>query len=534
MLYTLIIADDEQMMRNGLTNAIKWEELGFSLEGVFSDGSEVLEYLKQNVVDVLLIDIKMTKVSGIEVAKFIFENKLSIKVIFLSGYKDFEFAQQAVEYNVEHYMLKPFSILKLKEVFISVREKLDEQNELEKEINNRVKRYNKIVDFEKEQFIIDLFMGAFTSDEDLYRRLTIIDENKEWLLHRTLIFSISLHQSASLKNFIDEYGSQELNDQLAHILRSFSKRLEFFPLEIYNNRLQGIYVEKPETNSLATYWDTELGQAKFEDHIKALIKMMLDIEVSVEVMNFLPELKSLTHYHQKSLQALNTKSIQKAPSLLHDLWKQKKLIISYAIQGNMERALPLFESFINQVGGANVDFVRNQVNHLLLTLVDKCSDGNPIISEELMELTSITDLYSLMTDTSIIRWGKDKLRKIVDYLNEKELLSDGNDSIHAIKKYISENYDKDITLNDIGELVCMHPTYVSRLFKERTGNTVTEYITRERMRIATEYLDNTTDYVYEISEKVGYRDVKHFYKIFKKLMGCSPKDYRERDSKEPI
>ena len=528
MSYSLIIADDEQMMRNGLTNVIKWEELGFSLERVFSDGSEVLEYLKQNIADVMLIDIKMTKVSGIEVAKFIFQNKLPIKVIFLSGYKDFEFAQLAVEYNVEHYLLKPFSIPKLKELFLSVRKKLEEQTELEEDIQNRIERFNKIVNYEKEQFIVDLYMGAITREEELYRRLEIIGEKKEWLLQRTLLFDISLHKSPNLENFIDEYGSQELCDQLAHVLRSFSKRAEFFPVEFYNRKLRGIYAEKPETNSLSIYWNTDTGQAKFERHIAELIKMMLDLDAEVKILDFFPDIKSLSHYNRKSVRSAEIPNIRKDAAFLHDLREQKKLLITYAVQGNTELALPLFESFVQRADSAGIDFLKNQVNHFLLTFIEKCSDGDPIISEELLELVSVSQLYGISTEAEVIRWGKSKLRKITVYLQDKNLLSDGNDCIHAIKKYISENYHKDITLSDIGELVCMNPIYISRIFKERTGYTFTEYLTKVRIHAAAGYLRDTSRYIYEISEMVGYRNVKHFYKTFRKIMGCSAKDYREK------
>lgn len=129
-MYSLLIAEDELTTRRGLVNMVKWNEIGFRVDGEFSDGEELLDYLKSNVPDVILTDIRMSRVSGLEIARFVAENSLPVQVVFLSGYKDFEYAQSAVEYRVVHYLVKPVSLPKLREVFGNIREKLDYQKQL--------------------------------------------------------------------------------------------------------------------------------------------------------------------------------------------------------------------------------------------------------------------------------------------------------------------------------------------------------------------------------------------------------------------
>lgn len=133
-MYSLLIAEDELTTRRGLVNMVKWNEIGFQVEGEFSDGQELLEYLKTNMPDVILTDIRMSRVSGLEIARFVAENDLPVQVVFLSGYKDFEYAQSAVEYRVVHYLVKPVSLPKLREVFLNIREKLDYQKQFMNEI----------------------------------------------------------------------------------------------------------------------------------------------------------------------------------------------------------------------------------------------------------------------------------------------------------------------------------------------------------------------------------------------------------------
>ena len=161
-MYSLIIAEDEYITRNNLVNKVPWNELGFRVDAQFSDGKEVLEYLKNNTPDVILTDIKMTSVDGTEVARFVAQHKLPIKVVFLSGYRDFSYAQEAVEYQVVHYILKPVVIYKLKEVFQSLREKMDEQRAKEQRVTEE---YNYIVNYEKQQFVLDAYFGVLRHSE---------------------------------------------------------------------------------------------------------------------------------------------------------------------------------------------------------------------------------------------------------------------------------------------------------------------------------------------------------------------------------
>ena len=128
MLYKLLIADDEPIILKHLKNSIDWRNIGFEISGIFSDGEDVIDYLNSNKpCDVILSDIKMFKISGTELAKYVYENKPEIKVILFSGYRDFENAVEALKYNVENYLLKPLKTTELIAVFEDLKKKLDEQ-----------------------------------------------------------------------------------------------------------------------------------------------------------------------------------------------------------------------------------------------------------------------------------------------------------------------------------------------------------------------------------------------------------------------
>lgn len=127
-LYSLLIVEDEKMEREALASIVPWQELGFRVVGALRDGVECLEYLKANVPDVILTDIRMTRISGIEIARFIKEQELNTQIVFMSGHRDFEYARQAVELGVAQYLLKPIPLPTLREVFTQLRQKLDRRN----------------------------------------------------------------------------------------------------------------------------------------------------------------------------------------------------------------------------------------------------------------------------------------------------------------------------------------------------------------------------------------------------------------------
>ena len=126
-MYKLMIVDDEPKLRNGLAEFFPWEELGFSVVAKLENGRQALDYLRQFPVDVILADIKMPVLDGLELASTIAEEKLPIVVVLLSGYRDFNYAQRAIGYGVREYILKPAKLDKITEVFAKICEELAER-----------------------------------------------------------------------------------------------------------------------------------------------------------------------------------------------------------------------------------------------------------------------------------------------------------------------------------------------------------------------------------------------------------------------
>jgi two-component system, response regulator YesN len=126
-MYKLLIADDEYEIRNGLSNYFPWNDIGFEVVHQASNGVEVLQYLKVHSVDAILCDIRMPVMSGIDLAKELYTQKSPVKIIFLSGYKEFDYAQKAINYGVKNYILKPTKYDELLSIFTKIKEELDRE-----------------------------------------------------------------------------------------------------------------------------------------------------------------------------------------------------------------------------------------------------------------------------------------------------------------------------------------------------------------------------------------------------------------------
>jgi two-component system response regulator YesN len=137
-VYKLLIADDEYEIRNGLSNYFPWGEVGFEVVSQADNGIQVIEYTERHEVDVLLCDIRMPIMTGIDVARELYQKKSPIKVIFLSGYKDFEFAQQALIYGVKNYIVKPSQYEELMNIFMNIKEELNQEKKKDTEHEGRV------------------------------------------------------------------------------------------------------------------------------------------------------------------------------------------------------------------------------------------------------------------------------------------------------------------------------------------------------------------------------------------------------------
>jgi two-component system response regulator YesN len=188
--YRLLIVDDEDEIREGLADIIDWRMLGYTVVQKLKDGKEVIDFLTHHDADVVLSDIKMTFVSGLEVAKYIHQYKPETKVVLLSGYKEFEMAQEAIQYHVAHYLLKPTNLDQVTATFRNLRQILDHEK-AERERKQAERNYfDELLPLVQEHWIGSLLSGYPHSKEDILSQVRLLHFPIHPETSECLVFSI--------------------------------------------------------------------------------------------------------------------------------------------------------------------------------------------------------------------------------------------------------------------------------------------------------------------------------------------------------
>jgi two-component system, response regulator YesN len=302
MAYKLVIADDEKSIREGLANFIKWEELGFEVVAKFQDGSEVISFLDTAEVDVVLSDIRMNITSGLEVAKYIYENKPNIKVVFISGYKEFELAKQALKYNVVNYLSKPIEIEDINNIFLDLKSSLNKQH-LEKEMyDKKMKRYDEVVPLLEEKFFIDLIAGALKTRDDIVKRAYQIGLNVDIEKSKCCILTVNispdskvLYYEEDIYRLLKNYLQNAYKDILLYRLKSTRGNIHLFVIHNSNDDKNNIEFSinmvceniKMNIKKLKGI-EIEIQKSKIFDNIFVFLDDKFDIEheVHYKKLNF--------------------------------------------------------------------------------------------------------------------------------------------------------------------------------------------------------------------------------------------------------
>ena len=181
-MYTLVIVEDEERIRYSLEKLIPWEQMGFQVVRAFSDGMDALKYLQDNPCDAILTDIMMNRMTGLEMIGNLYKIHPQIKIVILSGYSDFTYAQQAIRYKVENYLVKPVDEEELINTFCSVKEQLDFEREEAKLAETETRDLKQML---QKDFFRQLLSGRITSDDELsvyFKTLGMEDIRQEYPL----------------------------------------------------------------------------------------------------------------------------------------------------------------------------------------------------------------------------------------------------------------------------------------------------------------------------------------------------------------
>lgn len=477
-LYKIMIVDDSSAIRRGLNSFFEKENLGFIVCASFSDGKEAIDYLKDSIseVDVVLTDIKMHNLTGLDVAEFVKKQNLNIPVVLFSAYQEFDFAHKAISANVYSYLLKPVNFDKLRELFLEIRAKLDSENK------DKLFEYLKGYNFE--QFIHKSGAGAYeTSDtvlkdfECMHLPVALLDfpcsfitvevNNKDFYIKERIVKAIN---NIMYFNNMSGYRILENGDYCYILVVAASEELTSH-FSLFEKRLEEVI-----SNNLTESF--ELSGIAFDIIRKISFSNLLDMT---------------THFYES-----------KEKVILEQL---KQLTLTEAISHNVDDAQNCLGILFKKLSRMDEHYVVNFLKDFNETMVEHFGEADKIEFTEGGFYSQYKQLEKELTDAA---------QNATDYQAS---------AMQKALNYLEENYTKDICIADVANHIYLNQVYFGRIFKIKTGKTFTEYLINKRLALAKKLLKSGQS-VSKTAVSVGYTNVQYFIRIFRKNTGFTPGEYK--------
>ena len=527
--YRVLLADDEEEIRAGISRKIDWSSLGFALVGEAENGAEALELAEQLRPDVVLTDIKMPFMDGIELCRRLKQSLPASKLVVFSGFDDFEYARQAVGMNVFEYILKPISAPELSGVLERLKAQLDEQRMERCNIEALRSRYEESLPLLRELFYTRLLDGQLSPRLIKERAAEYEIELPEGT------WAVALVQVDCLR----ESGKVERDELLLLSVRAFLQ--EHFAMDgcdvrsvLYNDAVallahlderQRIYPLMEELGRLCKLADSYLG---------------VSLRVGLGLPCFGPQ--ALHSSAEQARSALDYRVLMDTDNVIYigDLESDRSAWLS--LEEEDQRALAAAvklgsEGQVEQVIGGLMERVRESrlslpQCHLFFLEIVTCliklarsggAEVEEVFGSDFNGLVSITDFRSL---EELERWLDGCCLKLRELLGRRRTDSAWR-LVESAKDYIDCSYsDSGLSVETLCSHLHLSPTYFSTLFKRETGMSFTAYVTNVRMEQAARLLRDTEDKTYLIAEKTGYTDPNYFSYVFRRRFGVTPSKYR--------
>lgn len=509
----IVIVEDEIRIRNGLKKLIPKINSNYKIVGEAKNGKDGLEIIKKIKPDLVITDVRMPEMDGLEMIKHLIEGKLDFRTIILSAYSDFQYAKKAIRFGVSEYLLKPIDV--------------GELNSCLKNIENSM-----II---KEKNEVDS-KGLFNSLEDilyslLFRELPLSNEAKEFLFENyhlsedcefvEIITYLGENYSSlvetvvrNIKNIFDEIYYQQyclimLEQEKAVLIIIFSESTD-----LYNERwfqynamplIAGVYKEK-----MCFGWITA---KKLEGLKKSYVLLINNLDWNI-VLGW----DVLISYSE--IQKIQTKLL----SYPIEIENQMKNALCSLDLKKLETVVKEFIRYFKQSDNYLPQDIKKSYNRFLWSMLNIANELGVIDSSNFEQQEYLVRIKSAILEN--------ELTEVLLLLKErfnKEKFSSGDKISFIIakaKSLMHEFYRQGITLKEIAEKLDITPEYLSMQFNKEIGTNFSSYLTNYRINKAKGLLIGTELKLYEIADLVGYNDAKYFSRVFKKTTGQLPAEYR--------
>jgi two-component system, response regulator YesN len=529
-MYKLVLVDDECDVREGILQEIDWQMYGFEVIGIAENGKEAYDIVDKLVPDVVITDIKMPFMDGLVLSELIKQKYPATRIIILTGFDEFEFAQKAIKLHIDEYVLKPFSSQELINVLIKIKSQIDDETAQKKNIEKLREHYNKSLPILKANFLTLL----------ITRKL-----NESEIFSKSNSFNINLNAKGFIvsvinldKNTGDNFADKDLS--LFAVLNIAEEIIEKYCLGIvfiHNGDI--VILSVSQENESDTVINNTLTTL---EEIRYCVEKYLKSTITIGVGAFCSDVSEINYSYKDAIMALDYKMIlgnnriifindlesRSTKITVFDELKEEALTSSIKV-GTVAIVTRIIDTLFNELKEANVSYKEYQIYLMeILTSVLRIAKDSDIDLNNIMDanFNLFAEICRFDNIQEARNWTLGICTKIMDIISSNRQ-DNCRHLVKMAKDYTRDHFhDCDITINKICKYLHISPGYFSMIFKKEEKITYLNYLVHMRMEAAKELLRTTELKSFEIAERVGFSDANYFSNSFKKNFGISPSEYR--------
>lgn len=524
MLYKVFLVEDEIVAREGIRDNVDWKSAGFEFCGEAPDGEMALPLIEAARPDVLITDIRMPFMDGLQLCKILRDRMPGVKIIILSGHDEFHYAQEAVKLGVTEYLLKPVGVQDLHTILGKLASQLDQERLEQEKLRQLKSQIEDDLVLRQEKFLSKLVMGGMVSGEAIQEsQLLGLDLIAKWYL--VLVVEFGLNER------VEQFDYREYQQVEQIISRLAGANSDILLVKTGVEEL--VLIIKGDTSEHLTQegrFFTELIRTETENRTKCFLRVGIGSAQD-----------RIGNIHQSFAEALANlpQNIAKEASVgnvhggvgkteLFDL--DKSALENFLRYGTKEEFDNFFQIYIQPLNETALQsyLVKNYVFVDIILMITKFVNqlgGN--VDQVIPEINRVETLW---LNVKTLDQLKEETRQIFASalaFRDSQTQNQHKTMIHQAKKYIEAHYpDPNLSLNDVANEVNFSPSHFSVVFSREMGLTFKDYLINIRMEKAKELLRTTPLKSFEISSQIGYNDPHYFSYVFKKHTNLSPKQFR--------
>lgn len=528
-MYSILLADDEVEVLEGMKIIIPWEEYGFYIKGTASDGAEAIEMLKENSFDLVITDIRMPLLNGLELIREIKKQKPSAFVLILSGYDEFSYAREGMQLGVKSYLLKPINEAELIKELISIRQELNA-------MFHQQKALRKYKDITRDNYLYKLIHGKSTKEERGIVELAFANKEGKYT------YSIALLEVEEFSRVVET--SFEDADLLLYAARNIAEEIALSHGNCYiweetEGRLCLLFYEACEAEK------TDTGLKEYDNIVKLIEDIIIHIGeylkrgVTAGIGSFVKKEDDIRSSFEEAQKALYMKFLMSDTHVIiydqldeikKDIWDPELNIMELLedIEGMKLSAIPAKIESMAQVMEAKKmpkDIIQS-FSHMLTLGTNEILKKYKSKESQGLKSAKLAVLRGEVSQTEQFKaWAQNYCLSAIQCLSAGNFSS--NTLTNQIIEYIDRHYMENINLKSLAGVFYLNVAYLGQLLKNNLGENFSDYLNKKRISEVKRMIVLENYKVYDSIAKAGFQTTEYFYRQFKRYENVSFADFRK-------